>query len=675
MKPQNKQNTMEGGHGRWLLAIGVVLTVSGFASWLSSAFSVAIQWLVLQHALVGVLGAVLFVPYLVWHARRTLGMRRPLMTLSGLALALSSMALIVSGLQIAVSGRREALDWIVSLHIALAVMVVLVLMIHVISHLWHAEHGKWQQPTSPSSWAKQGQKTLLIALLASVSSVGVATALYGLRDDPYDDSAAIKPYVLPYGEHPFRPSQSETSSGGFLDARRLGESSRCAGCHADIARQWQASIHAQAASDKAYRTNVELLAERRGMAATRYCEGCHAPAALLSGQLSPGGRLDTPGHLREGVSCMSCHGIARIEHLQGVASYRIEPPQPYLFEGSRQAAAVFVHDWLLRLKPDRHKADLARPVLASPELCATCHAQFMDREVNDWGWVKMQDDYQSWLNGPYSGQYRQPFAHATRQRCQDCHFPLQAGDDPSANASGLLKSHFNLGANTAIPWVNQNHAQLQRTIDFLRADRVRLSIDRPNRADATESQRPMAPHLMPSTEAPAYVHLGETVTLEVVVSNAQVGHAFPGGTTDLNEAWLHVLVTDSQGMTVHESGAMDSSQEVDAKAHFYRSIAIDRAGDEVWRHDLFNMVGDSFKRVIPPGGSDVAHYTFNVPDEVKGPLHVSARLLYRKLNPRYARWALKDDTIELPVVEMATASLVLPVKIQPEILLAPNVLH
>lgn len=668
MPRQNCVRGIESAYLQSLLLILSVLTISGFATWWSSNFSVAVQWLIVLHALAGALGAWVFIPYVWLHFRRTLGLRRPAMMLSGLLLVVSLIVLTSTGLHLIVSGQSEAQAWILSVHIVVAISILLLLTAHTCLRLLYPPNQRTQISVHNCPALRSTVfKALMQGAVFSVVCEGIATAVYALGAEPYDDSAAIKPYQLPYGEHPFRPSQAETSSGGFFDAKRLGDSARCARCHGDIARQWQASIHAQAASDKAYQTNIRLLAERRGIEATRYCEGCHAPVALLSGQLSEGGQLETPGHLREGVSCMSCHGIERVENVQGVASYRMQASSPYLFEGGRQAWELWVHDLLIRLKPEAHKANLARPVLGSSELCATCHAQFMDQDFNGWGWVKMQDDYQSWLNGPYSGQYRQPFGHATPQRCQDCHFPLQPGNDPSANADGLVKSHFNLGANTAIPGLTHNQGQLQRTIEFLRADRLRISIDKPNRSDATESQRSMDTALKPSTEAPAYAYIGETLSIDVVVSNTQVGHAFPGGTTDINEAWLQFLVTDAQGMKIYESGYVDSANNVDANAHFYRTIPIDRAGHAVWRHDLFNMVGDSFKRVIPAGGSDVAHYTFTIPDDVKGFLHISARLQYRKLNNRYARWALQDDFLELPIVEMARVSVQIPLKIKPEV--------
>jgi hypothetical protein len=668
MSDANSQMAAERGLAKPLAAMTAVLAASGYASLFWPGLSVAEQWAYLAHTVVGAVAAVLLIPYLLVHFQRTMGLRRPAAFLSGIAAALVFVGLAGSGAHIALEGQSEARRWVFDAHIWLATTLLVVLAAHILLHalLLPARRKKNDPARFPSLSGGLG-KTAAGSMAACLCLVLAAAGLYRFWESPYKDSPAIEPYTYAYGPHPFRPSQTETSTGGFFDPRRIGGSENCASCHEEIARQWQASIHSQAASDKAYQTNINLLSERKGMAAARYCEGCHAPAALLSGQLSKGGKLDTPGHLQEGVSCMACHGISHVEHVKGVASYRFTPPEPYLFEGARHPVPAFLHNLLVRLKPEQHKADLARKVLSTPEMCATCHAQFMDKAFNAWGWVKMQDDYTAWLNGPYSGQTRQNFAHAQQRRCQDCHFPLQAGHDPSANADGQIKTHFNVGANTAIPWVTQNLPQLARVRQFLKADQMRVSIDRPNRTDATESARHVDPALMPSTEAPAYLYLGERATLKVAVTNAQVGHAFPGGTTDINEAWLHFLVKDGQGRTVYESGSLDRDNNVEAGAYFYKSTPIDRAGHEVWRHDLFNMVGDSFKRVIPPGGTDVTSYTFTVPDDAKGPLAVTAGLNYRKLNNRYARWALKNDKLELPVVEMAAGSLLLPVKIKPEV--------
>ncbi|WP_262964028.1 multiheme c-type cytochrome [Methylobacter psychrophilus] len=668
MSDPNNLMTAERNLAKPLAVLTIALVISGYFSLFLPGLSVVEQWTYLLHLLLGILVTLLLVPYIMIHFLRTLGLRRPWLSFSGLFSALAFLALAGSGIYIAVEGQSEALYWIFSGHVWLATITLILLALHIVFHaLSLSDRRKKNEPNRFPSLSGGLFKITSHLVMAGTLLVLLTTGLYQIRVKPFKDTSAIKPYDYAYGSHPFRPAQTETSTGGFFDAKRLGNSERCATCHLEIAQQWKASIHAQAGSDKTYQTNIKLLSEKKGMAATRYCEGCHAPVALLSGQLSKGGKLDTPGHLQEGVSCMSCHGIDRVEHVKGVASYRFKPPEPYLFEGSQQALPTFVHNLLIRLKPEQHKADLSRQVLSTPELCATCHAQFMDKDFNDWGWVKMQDDYSAWLNSPYSGQTQQAFANGRPRRCQDCHFPFELGKDPSANQDGFIKTHFTIGANTAIPSVTQNQAQLERTRGFLRADQMRISIDRPNRPDATENNQHIDPKLIKSTEAPGYFYLGETVNIKVAVTNVQVGHAFPGGTTDINEAWIQFLVKDGQGRKIYESGYLKQDNNVEDNAYFYKSIPIDRIGNAVWRHDLFNMVGDSFKRIIPPGETDITSYSFKIPDDVKGPLIISASLNYRKLNNRYAKWALKDDKVELPVVEMAVASLLLPIKIKPEV--------
>jgi hypothetical protein len=94
---------------------------------------------------------------------------------------------------------------------------------------------------------------------------------------------------------------------------------------------------------------------------------------------------------------------------------------------------------------------------------------------------------------------------------------------------------------------------------------------------------------------------------------------------------------------------------------------VDRAGKHVWRHDLFNMTGDGYKKFIAAGESDLVNYQFTVPAWAKSPLSVSAAVRYRKLNNQYARWALKRPDAELPIVDVARTSLTFPVRERPKV--------
>jgi hypothetical protein len=76
------------------------------------------------------------------------------------------------------------------------------------------------------------------------------------------------------------------------------------------------------------------------------------------------------------------------------------------------------------------------------------------------------------------------------------------------------------------------------------------------------------------------------------------------------------------------------------------------------------MIGDTYKNTIDSGKSDIVTYEINVPYWAKGHLTVTAVLKYRKLNRRYAKWALGDLADELPFVDMARDSLNIPLRMR-----------
>jgi hypothetical protein len=292
----------------------------------------------------------------------------------------------------------------------------------------------------------------------------------------------------------------------------------------------------------------------------------------------------------------------------------------------------------------------------------------MDRDMNQWGWVKMQDEYAAWRDSPFSGQNSEKFGQQATQRCQDCHMAPEIADDPSANTLGRVAGHYFPGANTVVPRHFDHAAQVQRTRDYLRGGKLSISIQAPNRNDASHTQQALDENIRTHSEAPYFYYLGETAELNIVVSNRAVGHNFPGGTLDINEAWVALTVSDAVGEPVFVSGALSGDKHailaVDPKAYFYRSRPVDRYGRLVWQHDLFNRVGAAEKRFIPAGQSDSLQYRFTIPDWVKSPLLVTATLKYRKLNDRYARWALGEAYAPVPVVDMARNTLTLPVYIR-----------
>jgi hypothetical protein len=195
--------------------------------------------------------------------------------------------------------------------------------------------------------------------------------------------------------------------------------------------------------------------------------------------------------------------------------------------------------------PEPHKKAMGSDLIEDPKLCASCHEQFMDKSMNDWGWVKMQSTYNQWLSSPFSGQNALTGQSNDSLTCQNCHFPLVKGHDPSADDNGLIHSHRSPGANTMLPTLNGDAEQLAVTKRFLQGSKLLVNIEEPNRQDTIQSHEFISQELksVDQDNTPFFLYLGEQATIKVSVTNHMVGHAFPTGTTDLNQAWLYFKVS------------------------------------------------------------------------------------------------------------------------------------
>lgn len=652
----------------WVHGILLAVLLTGLVLLASEPPALLGQFALLAHVFVGLVYLALVIPYLVVHFCRTLALRRATMIISGLTILLTMCLGLASGTYMAIVGQSERLAWLPRAHLWLAFALVVFVMLHLILHVWlFPKHRKLSGRARFVSLRPGFGQRVMAGNAVIVCLVLLGYFIYLSGHQPGSPQPMVKDYAYSYSEHPFRPSQTETYSGGFVRMQEIADSQKCLICHQEIGEQWLSSMHRWAAADPSYVTNIILLAKNKGIEATRYCEGCHAPVALLTGMLSPGGEhggvAGSVGFVN-GVNCMGCHGIHSLVHLKGVASYQFKPASGYLFQLAEDGIRAWLNQYLINLSPNLHKRDMMAPVLTEPKMCAACHSQFMDKDMNDWGWVQMQDDYRAWLKSQYSGQHQPTFASASRLACRDCHMPLIKADDPSADNQGLVRSHHFTAANSFVPLLSGDQAQFERVKRFLQANRLRITIDKPYRSDLPQSQQFVDESLREPSEGQMLLYLGEQLKVQVAVSNIGVGHDFPGGTIDINQAWIEFVVTDAQGQQVFASGIVDDEGELPPTTHQYHSLPVDRKGQLVWRHDLFNMVGESFRRVIPAGGADIAEYTFSVPAWVKSPLVVTATVKYRKLNTRYAKWALKEHYIVIPAIEMAWDSISIPVKVQ-----------
>lgn len=650
-----------------VLCIGSGILISLFRS----NFETWLQWNIIGHSLIALAFCLPALLYQYVHFRRTVGIRKPNVLFTGLISSVLLAGVLGTGLYIAFFGQNEQLAWIAVTHQVLSYVALTIVVIHLIGHFFSKKKGaRGTEKRFITLERKVLFKGTLNTLLAYSISVSLISVCYGLLYTPPVNELPAN-YDNNYGSHPFRPSLTETEDSGLIHVNQIAKSQQCGTCHEDIYQQWLSSTHRQAASDPAYVKNITLLVEKKGIAAARYCEGCHAPVALLTGELTEGGRhggiKETPAHL-DGVGCMGCHGIDKVLSTSGVASYLFSPKEHYLFDSAESKLAQSIRNFLIQSSPQKHKSTMGGHPMSDPKLCATCHEQFMDKDMNDWGWVKMQGTYQEWLQSPFSGQENQISSETQVTRCQDCHFSLIAANDPSASKNGMVASHRSLGANTFLPILNNDKEQLELTKRFLQSSKVLLHIEKPTPKNLVANKQTLENNLRSTAEAelPYFLYLGDTGEISVTVTNRLVGHSFPAGTTDLNQAWLSFSVKDASGEHIYTSGELDENNMLDKSTHIYHSTPVDRHGKAVWKHDLFRMTGESVKNVIEAGKSDIKSYKFRVPSWARSPITVEAVLNYRKLNQRYAEWALDSHGISIPATEIARDQLSIPILDKPK---------
>jgi len=664
MDNQNK-NKKETQLLHYFSAFFLVLMLTGFVSRFAEIIPFFEQAFSLVHFIVGY-GLICVACYYTYiHFKRTLGFRRSLSLVFGVIFFVAIMLLGFSGIILGYTGVNEQSRTFFDLHVYVAYAAVFFLIVHIFYHFVSFPKRRLIiTPTRFVTVSSSIKKSLIGGVVITASIVTLLVLVNPASDIENPLASLHKNYAYDYGSNPFAPSLIESSTGSFINSEDILNSKNCITCHKGIGEQWLASAHRHAADDPTYIRNVNLLEKSKGISATRYCEGCHAPSALLTGNLTPGGKhggVKNTSMNNEGLSCMSCHGIHKLTGAQGVASYSFKARTPYLFEQGDNWLFKKMHKQVLKLKPNLHKTELLSPVQKTSEYCGSCHTQFMDKSMNNWGWVKMQDDLLAWSSSKFNAPKDPRFSHPERKNCQDCHMPLVEADDIAANEQGKVKSHYFVGSNVMLAKHFGNEELFKQTKRFLQQDKISITIEPPEDAIAKQSELYVSTPLRSEQKYPVALYRNHSKKIRLLVSNQGVGHDFPGGTIDLNEAWIEFKVFDGHQKLIMASGELQDNGYVDPTAVIYKEIPIDRHGKAVWRHDLFNMVGRSYINVIPAGSTDIVEYELNIPDWATSPVSISATLKFRKLNQKYFNWVIKNQKInENPIIDIARDSIVVP---------------
>jgi hypothetical protein len=601
--------------------------ISGFAVWLLP-FSVSAQFLVLFHTGIGLAFVIPFVIAQIQHIPS--GWKNGARFYKWLGVTGCSVVVlaVASGIVVTLQaslGTRVSFVWHY-IHLVSSIAAVPVVLVHV-TPLARRLAQSWQKTAvagAPRPWARE-----LFAVPTVLLGVTFAAIVFYSPVNHLDYSLSAD-YVFAYGPNPFAPSLSTTSNGRPVAPQVLASSEACgsSGFHSTIYREWQASAHRWAAEDKFFQAVQAVMIKEEGAPAARYCGGCHDPVSLLSGYKDASTGISAPG-FKQGDSCVVCHAMRRVD-VQGNGNYVFEAPKPYLYEYFGDGVALGLARFLIRAYPGQHDRDYDLTLAQRPESCGGCHKQFIDKAINHFGWVQLQNQYDDWKQGKWNAD-ADP---ARRLRCQQCHMYFEdSASDPEADPYDLKaglgrkhRNHYFAAGNQFMPGVISSPdaaGQIRRVEQWLYGERIVPEI---------AAVWPAGPLLPIKIVGPGTADPGELISLRAVVSNNKVGHSFPTGPLDLIRAWVELIVRDQAGREIFHSGKLDGQNHIEPGSFVLKAVGVNPDGHEIVRHDLWHLVGAKFKRAIFPGYSDMYPYEFRVPKNAKGPLEVTARLRYRKAN-------------------------------------------
>lgn len=684
-----------------LLVLGGFLLPNAAYLWMvdadAASFTVFYQLMLVAHVVVGTLILVPVVWFVVWHLGRALKMKNPTANTTGSLLTIALFALLVTGLFMFSESNSEENRWAYLTHQVLGVFVPVSYVVH-----------RFVAHCKPAAKALRWGIALPTAALALMLSIHYTTLpdaparqvpgdfewmATADEPDPFRNAFPDHGLAYPAPDAVFFPSATRTSSGenaptalivdhveidmdtlhaevaeyGFAQQARIGAAA-CVRCHQDTTEQWARSAHRFSSfNNPFYRASIERLREQEdGFVKSQWCGGCHDPALMLPGSMLS--EVDPASMAAQaGLTCLACHGIDHVHGITGNGAYRLDEAErdsildPYLGATVNSGIMAEVRDLLIRSKPDRHRADMLQPIFETDEFCSACHKVSLDEPLNDYRWLRGQNEYDNAQNSGVTRNVARTFYLPPESKdCADCHMPLvDAPLGDMAATDGKVRSHLFLGVNTALPHIRGDTETIREHEAFVK-DTLRVDVMAVREVDR-EGAEPVAGAFL--RELPLVA--GERVEVQVVVRNKGVGHTFPGGTLDSNEAWIHFRLTDADdpGTVFFESGAIDpETLHLDKWAHQYRALFVDEEGNVADERNPHQFRAPVHVRVIGPGTADLVRYVFTVPEGLAGRrVQADATLRWRKFTRGYTEFTWRmvypgQEPPELPITDIASGS-------------------
>jgi hypothetical protein len=429
--------------------------------------------------------------------------------------------------------------------------------------------------------------------------------------------------ALPQAPPRFAPSHLQIAGGATISGSALTDIDTCDQCHADIAAQWKSSAHAFASfNNPIYRFSVDRFRADVNREKSRFCGGCHDIALMVDGAMDAEVEPEDP-RAHAGITCRTCHSI---EHAapDGNGSYTLAA-QPIPVPAPGDAVSV-----------KRHVERAALPALRTAAMCSSCHRAFLNDTTGNAHHLIGQDDATPWQRSVYAGSRVHRIDDAVaEQDCRGCHMPLtEAPRGDAAATDGKVASHRFLGAHTWLASMRGDREQLRRAEEMLRGS-VSIDIAAAVLEDGSRA--------LPADGA--RVTPGERIVFDVVLRNLRVGHRFPGGVMDAQDAWVELTVHDAAGALLAEAGTEHEQSGADPSAHRLRAVPAGDDGAPLLERQTHRFRAVVYNHTLAPREAAVVEYAFDVPDAIDPealPLRVRARLRHRTRNLEVGRAACES---------------------------------
>ncbi|MDO9517674.1 MAG: multiheme c-type cytochrome [Methanosarcinaceae archaeon] len=402
---------------------------------------------------------------------------------------------------------------------------------------------------------------------------------------------------------------AEQTAPGSLSSDMFERDAKCASCHGIIHSQWEGGMHSLAEIDPFYKKEAEMASKETDGLTDTYCARCHTPIGVVSGELPPVDGSKLSDIAKRGVQCDFCHTVSDSAGI-GNAPFILTPGEtkwgPFKDSNSPYHFTEF---------SDLH---------TKSEFCGMCHD--VSHPTNG---LMLEATYTEWKEGPYSKEGVQ---------CQDCHMTpgitkYEANPGKAASMGPKrdhIYTHYAVGANAFIT-------------DFLGDDTHRdMAIERLQSAATLV------------VDAPRSAEAGDTVTVDISITNSGAGHMLPTGLTDMREMWLDVTATDGDGNKFYHYGALDEDKNIDPDTLVYHTVLGDADGNPTSKVWLAESVISDHR--ISPRETAVEQHTFTIPADANDPVIISAKLQYRSAPQAIIDYLFDEGTYIVPVIIMAQAS-------------------